>query len=125
MDIFCAKCGCFFKKWTRGYHECCGIKMQELKPARLGGVVAKKANHYIQPDIQPYQAMAVDKITGKAPMITSRREHNEFMRRNDFVCIGNEEPTRQKDKGIEVASRQDISDAVDRVAEKHGIRIQA
>lgn len=125
MDIFCAKCGCFFKKWTHGYRECCGMKMQELKPAKLGGVVAKKATHYIQPDIQPYQAMAVDKKTGVAPMITSRREHKEFLKRNDFVCVGNDAPTKPKPKEINVTSRQELSNAIDRVAEKHGIRIQA
>jgi hypothetical protein len=101
------------------------MKMQELKPAKLGGVVAKKATHYIQPDIQPYQAMAVDKATGKAPMITSRREHNEFLKRNDFVCVGNDAPTKAKPKEINVTSRQELSNAIDRVAEKHGIRIQA
>ena len=41
-------------------------------------------------DIQPYQAVVVDKITGKPPKIGSRREHREFLKRNGYVERGNE-----------------------------------
>lgn len=38
----------------------------------------------ISSDIQPYQAVAVDKKTGQAPFITSRRDHKEFLKRNQY-----------------------------------------
>ena len=52
-------------------------------------------------DIQPYNAVAVDKRTGKVPHITSRRQHREFLRANQYVEIGNE-PIRPP-REIEVA----------------------
>jgi hypothetical protein len=109
----CRHCGVLFERHLRSEHPCYD---GEKAPART---------HYVIPDIQPYQAMAVDKKTGVAPMITSRREHNEFLKRNDFVCIGNEAPTMAKPKDINVTSRQELSNAINRVAERHGIRIRA
>lgn len=41
-------------------------------------------------DIQPYMSVAVDKESGERVMINSRRQHEEFLRRNDYVEIGNE-----------------------------------
>jgi len=41
-------------------------------------------------DIEPYQAVATDIATGTAPVIRSRREHQEFLRRNRYVEVGNE-----------------------------------
>lgn len=46
--------------------------------------------HHVIPDIQPYQAMAIDCKTGTAPMITSRAEHREFLKRNNLMEIGTE-----------------------------------
>lgn len=44
----------------------------------------------VQPDIQPYRAVVIDKETGKVPVIESRKQHREFLRRNDYVEVGNE-----------------------------------
>ena len=41
-------------------------------------------------DIEPYQAMFIDKATGIAPVVTSRSQHRELLRRNDLQEIGNE-----------------------------------
>lgn len=97
MNIFCSKCGSFFKNWRLDIVECCGKPMSILSEPKLGGVKPTKLVHYIQPDIHPYQAMAHDH-TGKAPMITSRKEHREFLKRNGYQEIGNEMPkaTRQQ-----------------------------
>jgi len=38
----------------------------------------------ISADITPYQAVAVDSKSGKAPFITSRKEHKEFLKRNHY-----------------------------------------
>lgn len=46
----------------------------------------------VQADIQPYMSAAVDKETGKPVGIQSRKQHREFLRRNDYVEIGNDAP---------------------------------
>lgn len=60
---------------------------------------------YVTPDIQPYIAMAGDRM-GKP--ITSRKEHREFLKRNRFTEVGNEpvKPIRNnfKPKKGEIAS---------------------
>jgi putative FmdB family regulatory protein len=50
---------------------------------------------YVMPDIAAYQAIAVDKATGKPPVINSRRQHREFLRRNGYIELGNEKPKSQ------------------------------
>ena len=42
------------------------------------------------PDIEPYQAIAADKETKIAPYITTRSQHREFLRRNNYEELGNE-----------------------------------
>jgi len=44
----------------------------------------------VQADIQPYRAAAVDKESGKVPVIESRKQHREFLKRNDYVEVGND-----------------------------------
>lgn len=44
----------------------------------------------VQADIQPYRAVVVDKETGRYPEIHSRKQHREFLARNDYVEVGNE-----------------------------------
>lgn len=63
----------------RDLPECCGAHMARK-------VVAP----YVAPDINAYQAVAVDVATGKAPIITSRSSHREFLQRNGYVEVGNE-----------------------------------
>lgn len=46
----------------------------------------------VQADIQPYMSAAIDKETGKPVGIHSRKQHREFLRRNDYVEIGNDAP---------------------------------
>lgn len=41
----------------------------------------------VSPDIAPYKAVAGDRM---GQMISSRREHREFLKRNRFVEVGNE-----------------------------------
>ncbi len=41
----------------------------------------------VSPDIAPYKAMSGDKM---GQMITSRKEHREFLKRNRFIEVGNE-----------------------------------
>ncbi len=46
-------------------------------------------------DIEPYKAVAVDKVTGKRPKIGSRSEHREFLKRNGYHEVGNE-PVKER-----------------------------
>jgi len=41
-------------------------------------------------DIQPYQAVAADVATGQPPHISSRSQHREFLKRNNYIELGNE-----------------------------------
>lgn len=51
---------------------------------------------YVTPDIQPYQAVAVDKATGRVPVIESRTQHREFLKRNGYIEVGNERIGRKE-----------------------------
>lgn len=65
-------------------------------------------------DISPYQAVAIDKRTGKAPKIGSRREHKEFLRANGYREVGNE-PIRQPPSFEVQDSRREIKMAIDKI----------
>jgi hypothetical protein len=79
----------------------CGLEVDYFRPLAEWDKVPKhcgmpmrriiKAPQIIK-DIEPYKAVAVDIATGKAPRISSRREHREFLRRNNFVEVGNDIP---------------------------------
>ena len=64
---------------------CCGVAMHRKICAPM--VIA---------DIQPYQSMGIDVATGKAPVISSRSEHRNYLRRNGYVEVGNEMPSMSK-----------------------------
>lgn len=55
----------------------------------------------VQADIQPYRAVCIDKETGKYPAIQSRKQHREFLARNDYVEVGNDfgTPSKRLDDG--------------------------
>lgn len=116
----CLQCGvhqdvyCKIADKDKRHPQCCNDKMQQVIHVP-----------YVQPDITPYRAAAIDKKTGVAPMITSRREHNDFLARNDYVCIGNdlESNTKRKPAAIETATREEIRAAIDHVAQQRGINL--
>ena len=51
---------------------------------------------------KPYRAVAVDKETGKMPVIRSKGEHEAFLRRNGYEEVGNDKsmapPSREEFK---------------------------
>lgn len=118
MDIYCRKCGCFFKEWSHGERVCCNEPMKELVAAKLGGVVIKKAGFHVIPDIQPYQAVAVDAKTGKTPVITSRKQHKEFLARNGYVEVGNEVP-KQREYDGDHNVRRELTEATHQVLSQY------
>lgn len=83
--------------------ECCGERMKHVICAPM-----------ITPDIQPYKAIAVDKKTGKTPYITSRKEHREFLRRNNYVEIGNDSMKPRETRG-DFNLRNDLAQATKKV----------
>ena len=68
------------------------------------GEYQAEPQHYILPDIQPYQSMA------DGSMITGRRQHREHLRQHNCIEIGNEtmetKPTPVKDNRKEVLREQ-------------------
>ena len=71
----------------------------------------------INPDISPYRAVAVDKKTGKMPYITSRKEHREFLKRNNYCEIGSDIPTKREVRG-DFNVRNDLVQATKKVLSK-------
>lgn len=80
------------------------------------GSVAARSGIQIIKDIDPYKAVAVDKRTGKAPRIGSRREHREFLRANQYVEVGNE-PIRERPIVDVPDSRADIARTINQMKE--------
>lgn len=92
------------------YRCTCGIQCEEYRKiderhtnapehcgAKMSMVIMPTS---IQADIQPYRSVAVDKETGKRVVIESRRQHREFLRRNDYVEVGNDfAPPKRLDDG--------------------------
>lgn len=82
-------------------HRCatCGVRVEEYRPmaqsARAPKHCGRKMPRVYSPpmvmvDIDPYQAVAADKETGKMPVIHSRKQHREFLRRNNYEEAGND-----------------------------------
>lgn len=58
-------------------------------------------------DIDPYQAVAGDVAQGgKLPKIGGRRQHREFLKRNNYIEVGNESRPQKADYGAEVTERE-------------------
>jgi hypothetical protein len=88
--------------------EHCGAPMQRVLSAPR-----------VMSDIEPYQAVASDIATGKPPHISSRSQHREFLKRNDFVELGNEMP---KARSKPEPDRMEIGRTIKRVMDEKGIR---
>jgi len=64
----------------------------------------RKMERVIKPTMvsvfNPYRAVAVDKETGKRPLIRSKSEHEAFLRRNGYEEVGNDKsmapPTKEQ-----------------------------
>jgi hypothetical protein len=64
------------------------------------GEYEAEPQHYILPDIQPYQSMA------DGSMITGRRQHREHLRQHNCIEIGNESMENKVEKPKD--NRRDI-----------------
>lgn len=90
--------------------ECCGQTMYRRICAPM--VIA---------DIQPYQAVAIDVATGKAPTITSRSGHRAFLKRNGYVEVGNEMPKERTEVHGDFNTRKELTEAVREVLPKYTV----
>jgi hypothetical protein len=88
MPIYAMKCGACgaaqdiyrsIAKIDDDLPTCCGATM--ARQITAAAVIA---------DIPAYQAVAVDKATGKIPVIDGRKQHREFLKRNGYVEVGND-----------------------------------
>lgn len=82
---------------------------QAFRPIRLPTLISR--------DIEPYQAMGTDVATGKAPVITSRSHHREYLKRNGYVEVGNESLSRAPETSPTEYGRE-IKRAIDQVGAK-------
>jgi len=98
-----------FCRICRGWHD-----LAEAWPTGCLGHFAKGRgceapdSPQIIRDIDPYQAVGGDVANGgKPPKIGGRRQHREFLKRNNYVEVGNETLRPQKpDYGPEVTERE-------------------
>jgi hypothetical protein len=56
------------------------------------------AGPQIMSDIAPYRTAATDIATGKRAVIGGRRQHREFLRRNGYVEIGNDDVAPRREE---------------------------
>ena len=49
-------------------------------------------------DIEPYRSVALDCATGQRAVIGGRAQHREFLRRNNYVEVGNEDVAPRRDE---------------------------
>lgn len=81
---------------------------------------AAPKTHHVMPDIAPYQAMAVDCKSGTAPMINSRSEHREFLKRNNLMEIGTEVAAHLKQRERKELPRDPrLKQRLIEIAQKH------
>lgn len=75
------------------------------------------ASGQIIKDIDPYRTVAADQKTGKRIGIGSRREHREFLKRNDLVEVGNDipRPQQREVRGDFSGVGRDIKTAIDQL----------
>ena len=78
----CQKCTAYWDEFRKidardESPNCCGGPMQRIIVPTM-----------VSPDIQSYRTIACDKETGKKVTIDSRKQHREFLKRNDLIEVG-------------------------------------
>lgn len=93
-----------------GFH-----KLDEPWPVACMGhfAVRGSASTQIIKDIDPYKTVAAD-ADGKPAKIGSRREHREFLKRNNYVEVGND-PMRPKAPTYDTVSGREIRSVIERL----------
>ena len=73
----------------------------------------------VQPDLAPYNAVAIDERSGARPVIQGRKEHREFLKRNGYVEVGNDIPTAPPPLKGDFNLRKELADATRQILSKH------
>lgn len=68
-------------------------------------------------DIDPYVSSAANKHSGKRELVGGRRQHREFLKRNDYVEVGNDSslfkpPQPQK---LDLVTKREIVQAIKQI----------
>jgi hypothetical protein len=82
--------------------------------------VPTSLNATVMPDIGEYRAMGTDVATGDRPVITSRSQHRDYLKRNGYVELGNEMP---KQTARPQSDRNEIGRQIKHVLDSKGIRL--
>lgn len=100
-----------FCRICEGWHD-----LDEPWPERCRGYNPATSSVQIIKDIEPYQSVAADKETGKPVLVGGRRQHREFLKRNNYVEVGNEyknwKPTPPPMQEI---TGRDVKEAIDQL----------
>jgi hypothetical protein len=90
MPIYTVKCPCC--EAEADIYRTVDERDRDLPKCPCSGadMYRKVTAPYVAPDIQAYQAVAVDVATGKPPVISSRSAHRDFLKRNGYIEVGNE-----------------------------------
>ena len=64
-------------------------KTLELVPADQYVQESTSCSIHIMPDLKDYQSVAWDKERGGQVVISGRKQHREFLRRNGYEEVGN------------------------------------
>lgn len=93
-----------------GFHA-----LDEPWPTHCAGHFQTKDSRSIQiiKDIDPYKTIAAD-ANGKPAKIGSRREHREFLKRNNYVEVGND-PMKPKAPMYDTVSGHEIRSVIERL----------
>ena len=107
-DYLCPKCQTLLTEFRKidDRHNgpiCCGVKADKQINAAM-----------VTADIQPYKAVAADKESGKCPVINSRKQHREFLRRNGYEELGNTTAEQMMQHPIRKTHPIDVGDAITR-----------
>lgn len=108
-DARCNACGTVTEFFARMADcektpDCCGMAMARVISLPM-----------ISPDIEPYRAVAVDKKTGQLPVITSRREHHEFLKRNDYHQVEFDSSQSRRETRGDFDVRKELTEATHKV----------
>lgn len=103
----CPTCGTvkeFFARMADSHltPECCGSPMGRILSAPM-----------IVGDYEPYKAVAIDKKTGEMPVIGSRKQHQEFLKRNGYRQVETDSRPREIQGDFNV--RKELAEATMKV----------
>ncbi len=101
----CRACG----KWhdlEEAWPQKCAAHFKDAGPR------SDLARPMIVGDLKEYRAAAVDKMTGKRPVIGGRRQHREFLKSNGYFEMGNDMPTPKREQLSQKDRVADIKRAI-------------